>query len=321
MTSRLPSRTRTLVAVDVGCSGGAGQVLAARVDLLGELRGLAVNPLPLRSLTVPTPSRRRESATCTSCVCLHPVSRTAGAGSTLRPGKYFYHRLLFMPRTPRAAIDAVYRSDWGRIVATLIRLVGDFDVAEEAAQEAFTAAVDQWRGLRRPGFAARLDHPDRPAQGHRPHPAPDAVRGKAQVVRRVRAGQTIDGAGLRHERNPRRSPAADLHLLPPGAGARGAGRADAAHAGRPRDRRDRPRVPRARGDDGAAAGPRQAQDSRRRHSLLGARHERHARAARRRADGDLSRSSTKATRPRAASRWCGPISAPRPSVSGVSCGR
>jgi RNA polymerase sigma-70 factor (ECF subfamily) len=43
------------------------------------------------------------------------------------------------------AIDAVYRSDWGRIVATLIRLFGDFDIAEEAAQEAFTAATDQWR--------------------------------------------------------------------------------------------------------------------------------------------------------------------------------
>ena len=44
-----------------------------------------------------------------------------------------------------AAVDAVYLSDWGRIVATLIRLVRDFDVAEEAAQEAFAAAVDQWR--------------------------------------------------------------------------------------------------------------------------------------------------------------------------------
>lgn len=44
-----------------------------------------------------------------------------------------------------SAIEAVYRTDWGRIVATLIRLVGDFDVAEEAAQEAFAAAVDQWR--------------------------------------------------------------------------------------------------------------------------------------------------------------------------------
>jgi RNA polymerase sigma-70 factor (ECF subfamily) len=43
-----------------------------------------------------------------------------------------------------AAVDAVYRADWGRIVATLIRVVGDFDVAEEAAQEAFATAVDQW---------------------------------------------------------------------------------------------------------------------------------------------------------------------------------
>ena len=43
------------------------------------------------------------------------------------------------------AVDALYRSDWGRIVATLIHLVGDFDLAEECAQEAFAAAVDQWR--------------------------------------------------------------------------------------------------------------------------------------------------------------------------------
>jgi RNA polymerase sigma-70 factor (ECF subfamily) len=39
----------------------------------------------------------------------------------------------------------VYHSDWGRIVATLIRFFGDFDIAEEAAQDAFAAAVDQWR--------------------------------------------------------------------------------------------------------------------------------------------------------------------------------
>ena len=44
-----------------------------------------------------------------------------------------------------AAATAAYRADWGRIVATLIRLVGDFDVAEEAAQENFSAAVAQWR--------------------------------------------------------------------------------------------------------------------------------------------------------------------------------
>jgi RNA polymerase sigma-70 factor, ECF subfamily len=46
---------------------------------------------------------------------------------------------------PNAAVEAVYSSDWGRIVATLIRSFGDFEVAEEAAQEAFAAAVHQWR--------------------------------------------------------------------------------------------------------------------------------------------------------------------------------
>jgi RNA polymerase sigma-70 factor, ECF subfamily len=49
-----------------------------------------------------------------------------------------------MPQDITPALDALYRSDWGRIVATLIRLFGDFDAAEEAAQEAFAAAVDQW---------------------------------------------------------------------------------------------------------------------------------------------------------------------------------
>src|SRR5215471_11634440 len=49
-------------------------------------------------------------------------------------------------------IDAVYRSDWGRITATLIRFFGDFDVAEEAAQEAFAAAVEQWPAAGVPEF-------------------------------------------------------------------------------------------------------------------------------------------------------------------------
>jgi RNA polymerase sigma-70 factor (ECF subfamily) len=44
----------------------------------------------------------------------------------------------------RAAVDAVYRSDSRRVLATLIRLLGDFDLAEEALHEAFAAAVDQW---------------------------------------------------------------------------------------------------------------------------------------------------------------------------------
>lgn len=57
-----------------------------------------------------------------------------------------------MPGEAAAAVEEVYRSDWGRIVATLIRLVGDFDLAEEAAQEAFTAAVGQWEESGVPQF-------------------------------------------------------------------------------------------------------------------------------------------------------------------------
>jgi RNA polymerase sigma-70 factor, ECF subfamily len=50
-----------------------------------------------------------------------------------------------MSQSAAEAVEEVYRAEWGRIVAALIGLVGDFDLAEESAQEAFTAAVDQWR--------------------------------------------------------------------------------------------------------------------------------------------------------------------------------
>jgi RNA polymerase sigma-70 factor (ECF subfamily) len=45
----------------------------------------------------------------------------------------------------RAAIEQVYRADYGRILARLIYLLGDFEVAEEAASEAFRAALEQWQ--------------------------------------------------------------------------------------------------------------------------------------------------------------------------------
>ncbi len=44
----------------------------------------------------------------------------------------------------RETVDAVYRSESRRVLATLVRLLGDFDLAEEAMQDAFTAAIAQW---------------------------------------------------------------------------------------------------------------------------------------------------------------------------------
>ncbi|MGZ5098488.1 MAG: RNA polymerase sigma factor [Usitatibacter sp.] len=44
----------------------------------------------------------------------------------------------------RQAVEAVYRAESRRVLATLIRLLGDFDIAEEALHDAFIAAVEQW---------------------------------------------------------------------------------------------------------------------------------------------------------------------------------
>jgi RNA polymerase sigma-70 factor (ECF subfamily) len=48
------------------------------------------------------------------------------------------------PDPIREAVSAVYESDSRRVLATLIRLLGDFDVAEEAMHDAFRAALEQW---------------------------------------------------------------------------------------------------------------------------------------------------------------------------------
>ena len=42
------------------------------------------------------------------------------------------------------SLDEVFREEWGRVVAGLIGFLGDFDIAEEAAQEAFAIAAEHW---------------------------------------------------------------------------------------------------------------------------------------------------------------------------------
>ena len=48
------------------------------------------------------------------------------------------------PTQVRELVDAVYRSESRQVLATLIRLLGDFDAAEEALHDAFAVAVEQW---------------------------------------------------------------------------------------------------------------------------------------------------------------------------------
>jgi RNA polymerase sigma-70 factor (ECF subfamily) len=53
------------------------------------------------------------------------------------------------PIDPHAVVDRLFREEQGRAVATLIRVLGDFDLAEEAVQEAFVTALETWptRGI------------------------------------------------------------------------------------------------------------------------------------------------------------------------------
>ena len=44
----------------------------------------------------------------------------------------------------RVKVGEIYRAESRQVLATLIRLLGDFDTAEEALHEAFTAAMEQW---------------------------------------------------------------------------------------------------------------------------------------------------------------------------------
>ena len=48
------------------------------------------------------------------------------------------------PGRIRESLDSLYRSESGRILATLIRLLGDLDIAEDALHDAFKAALEQW---------------------------------------------------------------------------------------------------------------------------------------------------------------------------------
>src|SRR4051812_38454317 len=49
-----------------------------------------------------------------------------------------------LPMTP-IDIEKIFRDEAGRALGTLIRLVGDFDLAEDALQDAFSVALERWR--------------------------------------------------------------------------------------------------------------------------------------------------------------------------------
>src|SRR5881628_1221636 len=75
-------------------------------------------------------------------------------------------------------IEDIFRTEYGRILATLIRLLGDFDVAEESLQEAFAAALEQWPMSGTPGNPASW------LVSTARHKAIDRLRGRARLARK-----------------------------------------------------------------------------------------------------------------------------------------
>ena len=59
-------------------------------------------------------------------------------------GQLACHRTDLPMDNTAAGIERFYREEFGRILATLIRVLGDFDLAEDAVQDAFASAVEQW---------------------------------------------------------------------------------------------------------------------------------------------------------------------------------
>jgi RNA polymerase sigma-70 factor, ECF subfamily len=76
-----------------------------------------------------------------------PVRRINRHGAGYDQGGWFA-KVIVMSERPteqiREVLDSLYRADSGRILATLVRLLGDIDLAEEAMHEAFAAALSLW---------------------------------------------------------------------------------------------------------------------------------------------------------------------------------
>ena len=211
---------------------------------------------------VPRTARSRSgrcSRTTTSAPSSRPscASRKRASGSSRR-------RTTADLREPKVAvssatsptIDAVWRIESAKLIARLTRIVGDVGLAEDLAQDALVAALEQWPESGVP------DNPGAWLMATAKRRAIDRLRRgdmldrkHAEIARELEEQQEAAAASrTRRSTTRRRRPAAPrLHRVSSGALDGGARRADAAPARRTHDRRDRARVPRARTDDRRSA--------------------------------------------------------------------
>ena len=154
------------------------------------------------------------------------------------------------------------------MLAATVRVTRDLDLAEECVQDAYAQALRDLGRARRPGAAGRVADHRGPAPGAGPAaPRGDAAPGAAAArATTSRPGRTRTAPVA----VTRRPAAAGLHLLPPGARAGGAGRADPAAAVRAHHGRGGRAFLVERADDGGPDHAGQEEDRRRPHPVPGA---------------------------------------------------
>ena len=136
----------------------------------------------------------------------------------VRPIQELVERRHARGRRPRRG-RAAFREDSGRVLATLIRVLGDFDLAEEASQDAYVAALERWPVDGRTPQPRRLDHDDGPQPRDRPAPARTRTAERPALASPSAADRAANAIGDEDDDvdDPGRPAATDLHLLPPGA--------------------------------------------------------------------------------------------------------
>ncbi len=191
------------------------------------------------------------------------------------------------------AIEAVWRIESAKLIAGLARIVRDVGLAEDLAQDALVAALEQWPAsgvpdnpgawLMTTAKRRAIDAMRRDALHERKH----AQIGAELEDERERAVPDLDAAIDDHVGDDLLQP--HLHRVSSGSVDRRARRAHAAPARWPDDRRDRARVSRPRADDRAAHRPREEDARRAARPVRGAARRGVPRAAVVGAPGDLSR--------------------------------